>query len=83
MSGWINVEDRLPPDYQEVLYFAINPMGGKEIMTGHRAKGEWTHCCLWYSTVTLNDDVTVTHWQELPEYPTMEQSHLPMAEGVE
>lgn len=67
--GWISVQDQLPPDLHEVLYFAINPTGSKEIMTGHRQKGEWTHCCLWYSTQILNADVKVTHWMELPDYP--------------
>ena len=69
MAKWISVADSLPPDNHEVLYFAINPMGGKEIMTGHRTKGSWTHCCLWYSSQILNDDVRVTHWMELPDYP--------------
>ncbi len=68
---WISVEDRLPEDKQEVMYFAINPMGTSEIMIGHREKGVWTHCCLWYSTQILNDDVQVTHWMELPDYPNM------------
>jgi hypothetical protein len=69
LNEWISVEDRLPPDYQEVLYFAINDSGNREIMTGHRDKGSWTHCCLFYSTITLNPDVLVTHWMELPDYP--------------
>jgi Protein of unknown function (DUF551) len=69
---WIDVDDKLPEDRKEVLYFAINPMGGKEIMTGHRENGKWTHCCLWYSTQILNDDVAVTHWMPLPDYPITE-----------
>jgi 1,2-phenylacetyl-CoA epoxidase catalytic subunit len=67
--NWISVEDKLPEDYREVLYFAIDDMGSKEIMTGHREKGNWTHCCLFYSSFVLNDKVTVTHWMELPGYP--------------
>lgn len=70
---WISVEDRLPPDYQEVMYFAINEMGSREIMTGHRFSGHWTHCCLWYSTQVLNKDAKVTHWMELPDYPEIEE----------
>ena len=67
---WISTEDRVPPDYQEVLYFAINDRGSKEIMTGHRERDRWTHCCLFYSTLPLNpENVTVTHWMELPDYP--------------
>ncbi len=69
MSEWISVEEKLPDDYKEVLYFCINDNGSKEIMTGHRVKGYWTHCCMFYSTVILNDLVEVTHWMNLPEYP--------------
>lgn len=68
---WISVEDKLPPDKHEVLYFAMNDMGNMEIMTGHRERGVWTHCCLWYSTMHLNDECKVTHWMELPNYPNM------------
>lgn len=70
---WISVEDRLPPDLQEVLYFSTTNDGNtREIMTGHRHNDSWTHCCLFYSTQTLNDDVKVTHWMELPDYPRMD-----------
>lgn len=72
--NWISVEERLPHDFHEVLYFAINDKGSKEIMTGHRENGTWTHCCLFYSTTYLNSDyVKVTHWMELPEYPNAEK----------
>ncbi len=69
VKKWISTEEQLPPDLQEVLYFAINSLGGREIMTGHRKNGQWTHCCLWYSTQILNEDSKVTHWMELPDYP--------------
>lgn len=68
MSNWISVEDELPSDYKEVLYLAINDNDIKELMIGHRENGNWTHCCLFYSTCTLNS-VKVTHWQSLPEIP--------------
>lgn len=68
--NWISVEERLPKPFHEVLYFAINDQNNKEIMTGHITHtGKWTHCCLFYSTMELNDLVMVTHWMELPEYP--------------
>lgn len=66
---WISIKDRFPDDYIEVLYFAINDIGTKEIMTGHRVEGTWTHCCMFYRTVKLNDLVTVTHWMPLPKPP--------------
>lgn len=68
-NPWISVDDRLPPDFHEVLYFAINEMGCCEIMTGHREKGIWMHCCLFYASARLNDTIKVTHWMELPDYP--------------
>lgn len=67
--NWIDVKDSLPEDYKEVLYCATFQRGNKEIMTGHREKGYWTHCCMFYSTMQLNDECEVTHWMELPEYP--------------
>jgi len=73
MMKWISVEANLPPDYEEVLYFAINDIGTKEIMTGHREKGIWTHCCCFYSTMRLNDLIQVTHWMPLPDYPKEEK----------
>lgn len=67
---WISVKDKLPPDFQEVLYFAITNNGNtREIMTGHRENGFWKHCCMFYSSQTLNHLVKVTHWMELPNYP--------------
>ncbi len=72
MSKWISVKDKLPDNYVEVLYFCINDNGTKEIMIGHRDKGYWTHCCMFYSTLFLNDLVTVTHWMPLPEMPYYE-----------
>lgn len=71
--NWIDVNESLPEDYEEVLYFAVNEMGNKEILTGHREKGIWTHCCLFYCTVKLNCLVKVTHWMPLPEYPKIDK----------
>lgn len=69
MQKWICVTKELPPPYEEVLFFAINRMGNKEMMTGHRDNKGWNHCCLFYSTMYLNDEVKVTHWMTLPPYP--------------
>ena len=68
---WINVNDKLPPDLHEVLYFTTTNNGNtREIMTGHRENGLWKHCCMFYSSQTLNHLVNVTHWMELPDYPS-------------
>lgn len=67
---WISVEERLPPQRHEVLYFAIMDDGcQREIMIGHMEGDLWTHCCMFYSTRFLNESVKVTHWRELPDYP--------------
>ncbi len=69
---WISVEDRLPADYEEVLFFATtNENQSREIMTGHRERGLWLHCCLFYASARFNEDVKITHWMELPDYPNI------------
>lgn len=73
---WISVKDKLPPDFQEVLYFATTNEGNsREIMTGHRENGLWKHCCMFYSSQTLNHLVNVTHWMELPDYSKPDAPH--------
>ncbi len=72
-SGWISVKDKLPPEFHEVMYVAINEHGSKEIMNGHRQGNYWTHCCMFYSTLGLCDDIKVTHWMELPDYPEIDK----------
>ena len=70
---WISVKDELPRDFQEVLFFALTNGGNtREIMTGHRENGFWKHCCMFYSSQTLNHLVKVTHWMELPDYPNLD-----------
>jgi hypothetical protein len=70
MNKWINVTEKLPDDYVEVLYLAVNDSGTKERMTGHRENGKWKHCCMFYSTITFNEDfIKVTHWMPLTEMP--------------
>lgn len=68
--NWIKCSEKLPPEFHEVMYFCtINEGQTREIMTGHRERGNWTHCCMFYCTSTLNELVEVTHWMELPDYP--------------
>ncbi len=69
--SWISVDEKMPPPNEEVMFFAIAEMFNKEIMIGHLTHlGHWTHCCMFYGTNILSDKVVVTHWAELPEYPT-------------
>jgi len=69
MNKWIDVNKKLPENYTEVLYFSVNDSGTTEIMTGHREHAYWTHCCSFYSTRILNENVRVTHWMPLPSAP--------------
>jgi uncharacterized protein DUF551 len=71
MSDWISVKGRLPDLTVDVLYLAINEVGTKEIMIGHREIDCWTHCCCCclFSTIKLNSPIEITHWMELPELP--------------
>jgi hypothetical protein len=66
---WRSVNKELPSDLQEVLFYAENETGTHEIMTGHRQNDIWHHCCLFYSTMALNENVKVTHWMPLPGKP--------------
>ena len=68
-NEWISVQERLPEDYEEVLYLAINEMGIKERMTGHRENSLWMHCCWFYSSMRCDSTIKVTHWMPLPEPP--------------
>lgn len=71
MNKWIACSDELPQDLHEVLYFAtINEGMSTDLMVGHRDNGKWLHCCSFYSSQVLSDAVVVTHWMELPDYPT-------------
>lgn len=69
---WVDVDEALPEDYKEVLYCAVTHEGTREIMTGHRENGFWTHCCMFYSTRYLSETVAVTHWMPLPDFPGSE-----------
>lgn len=62
--NWISVDERLPGDYKDVLFYAINELETREIMVGHLEKGIWHHCCRFYVSVPMHN-VKVTHWSEL------------------
>lgn len=66
---WISVEDSLPPDYEEVLYFVATEHKF-DILVGHRKEGVWYNCYLFYSSTPINEAYgKVTHWMRLPDYP--------------
>lgn len=69
MSNWIDVNDMLPPDFEEVLY-CVKTDAKMDILTGHRENGVWFNCYMIYCSDPLNEKtVKVTHWMPLPEYP--------------
>ncbi|MBR2697827.1 MAG: DUF551 domain-containing protein [Clostridia bacterium] len=70
-SGWISVKDRLPEDYQEVLFIGKNQHGNTYMaQRGHRNGNDW------YSAISrinvYKENATVTHWMPLPEPPKEE-----------
>lgn len=67
-DGWISLNDQYPPNLLEVMFFYTIDEHKKDIVCGHYDKGCW-HICYLYSSVPLNNEVKVTHWRYLPEFP--------------
>ena len=68
-SNWISVSEILPEDMQEVLIFVADGFFGEYMTVSYyRGNGRIKS----WNNVYLNE--TVTHWQPLPQSPTM-QSH--------
>ena len=66
-KGWINVEDRLPDDYNICLvwyrYDGIFGVGeGYGLSCYHPDSG-------WRKTELQGDNISVLYWQQLPEQP--------------
>ena len=59
MSKWISIEDRLPPDQQEVLVYTVSQKG-----LGNIDKGYW-----FTDRFIHRGRAKVTHWMPLPEPP--------------
>jgi len=55
MSGWINVDERLPEEDTPVLTYH-----------GDECDVAWHHNSFWFGTAEM---ITPTHWQPLPEPP--------------
>lgn len=68
--NWINVKDKLPPNYEEVIYAVLTDVK-RDILVGHRVDDIWYNCYLLYVSTPLNNHLCrVTHWIALPDYPT-------------
>ena len=75
---WISVEDRIPPDLDEVMFTFImygnkftgqdNDIIQRDIVCGHLDHGIW-HVCYLFISIPLSDNIKVTHWMPLPELP--------------
>ena len=59
MSKWISVEDRIPPDQQEVLVYTVSQKGIGNIDKGYWSIDHFIH----------RGRARVTHWMPLPEPP--------------
>lgn len=79
-SEWVSVKDKLPNEFEEVMFFYVMHMnqsltprkeiGKRDIVCGHYANGIWHICYLYTSLPLRNDiDIEVTHWLPLPDYP--------------
>lgn len=67
--NWMNVNDKLPPNYEEVIFTVITDVK-RDILIGHRVDDIWYNCYLFYVSTPLNNTVCkVTHWLALPDYP--------------
>ena len=70
MSKWISIEDRLPEKLQKVLFYCIRDEFIKNIYMGYLC-GETWNIYLPYESVMLKKDINqITHWMELPDYPS-------------
>lgn len=76
---WISVEDRLPPLLHKVLFFWNCPGTNLNISMGYLGKYGWDIYLPYDSFKMSNEYFIVTHWMELPNYPSIEQSDLPTA----
>lgn len=71
---WISVEDKFPPRLQKVLFHWLLPGGNRNVSMGYHSEEGWDIYLPYHSYEMSNEKLTVTHWMELPEYPTIEQS---------
>ena len=68
--GWINVEEEKPPFLRKVLFLWVCPGGNKNVSMGYLCGRGWDIYLPYHSYKLHNERITVTHWRELPEYPT-------------
>lgn len=76
---WISVKEQLPPLQHKILFLWICPGTNRNISMGYLCKNGWDIYLPYDSFKMSNEYFTVTHWMELPEYPSIEQSDLPTA----
>lgn len=60
MSEWISVNEKLPPEDEQVLCFIAEEVGSwQQVMSHHNS----------FFVDDFHDCLVVTHWQPLPEPP--------------
>lgn len=74
---WISVEEKLPPLLRKVLFHWICPGSNRNVSMGYLCKDGWDIYLPYHSYKMHNERLSVTHWMELPEYPTIEPADLP------
>lgn len=81
--NWISIKEELPRKLQKVLFHWICPGGNKNVSMGYLCDEGWDIYLPYHSFKMCPEKLKVTHWMELPEYPNIEESHLPKVEVVE
>lgn len=66
MSEWISVKDGLPKDYKAVIAATSDKNVIPDAYYDKKFGWDWECKDCW-------DDVTVTHWMELPAHPEGEK----------
>jgi len=68
-NKWISVKDKLPPNYEEVIYAVLTDVK-RDVLVGHRVNELWYNCYLLYISTPLNHHICkVTHWMAMPDFP--------------
>lgn len=67
--NWISCKDQMPERFQEVIFYATHGLHRHDIMTGYNKDSIWYCTYMFYGNVGLINDIQVTHWIPLPDYP--------------
>ena len=73
--GWISIDKRLPKKLEEVLFhwMLVDSFGTpcvRNVSMGYMCDEGWNIYLPYHSFKMCPDKLKVTHWMELPEYPS-------------